>query len=358
MPTPRTPTPSAIPGPSRAGRPPPEFHIFVEPPLVSIVIPTKDRIALLRETIGSVCAQTHRHWEAIVVDDGSTGQATQHVELPSVDARIVSVRRADHRPESGAQVCRNVGTVLARGEFVLYLDSDDLLAPDCLRRRVAALLEHPELDFVVGQCTQFGHSPKDDDPLWAEWNPGQDDLDAFLGLGKIPWQTTGPLWRKAALARVGPWDESLVHAGHDHELHVRALCRGLAYAKLPGTDYHWRRPRGDSLSSLEGFKAHHARGSMIAAFRAILTAVVGNGKMTPVRRSALRREAVKLAVLCRLHGGAADTAAEAIRAARGQGLLLAWEAREILLALACWRLRLAGRIPAMAYLNRRHRFAA
>lgn len=330
---------------------------LVAHPTVSVVIPTRDRAALLRETLDSLVAQSHPHWEALVVDDGSTGQAGQSAPLPAIDPRIVPVARHSHQAAGGAQVCRNVGLSLAHGDFVLFLDSDDLLAPDCLRRRVAALHTEPDLDFVVGQCTQFDGSPRADDPPWAEWKPEQDDLDAFLGLGPIPWQTSGPLWRRSSLDRVGPWDESLVHAGHDHEFHVRALCRGLRYRKLPGTDYHWRRPRADSLSSLEGFKAHHARGSMIAAFRAILAAVAGSGNLTPARRIALRREAVKLAVLCRLHGGAPATAAEAIQAARRQALFAALEAREILLALACWRVRLGNRIPAMAYLSRRHRIA-
>lgn len=324
-------------------------------PLVSVVVPTKNRLDYLRETLASLVAQTHSCWEAIVVDDGSTdGTAASLRHDWKHDPRIQPIFRPDHRPEGGAQVCRNLGLSHARGDFVLFLDSDDLLSPDCLARRCAVLATDPTLDFVVGQCTQFDDAPSAGDPLWARWEPGQDDLDAFLGVGQIPWQTSGPLWRRQALARVGPWDERLVHAGHDHEFHVRALCRGLRHTKLTNVDYHWRRPRRDSLSSLDGFKQHHARGSMIDAYLAILASVATPSLLTARRAVLLRREAVKLAVHCRLNGGSVANAFRSVDAAGHAGLLSAANRAEIRLALVLWPLRLGGRIPSMAWLHRRY----
>lgn len=324
-------------------------------PTVSVVIPTLNRLSFLKETIESLHRQTFRDWEAVVVDDGSTdGSWEWLVGEARQDARVRAIRRMEKRPEAqGAQVCRNVGWSDARSHYLLFLDSDDMLSSKCLAGRVTALDRNPGLDFVVGQCEHFTRRPGDcPDEIWSKWDDGQDDLDAFLGTG-IPWQTSGPLWRWRALDAIGPWDESLVHVGHDHEFHVRALCRGLKYLKLPGIDYYWRHVREDSLSALESFKRHHADGGMILAFTKIIATVSLAGQWTAQRRETQRQEAINLATRCRLWGGTLRTASRAIKAARGQGLLSWPEQMEITAALAGW-FRVADKIPSMAYLNRRY----
>lgn len=321
---------------------------------VSVIVPTKDRLSYLKETLASVQAQRHQNWEALVVDDGSTDGTPDFLRsAATTDPRIRPVARAEHRAIGGAQVCRNVGLSQARGTFALFLDSDDLLGPECLSRRLECLHAQPELKFVVGQCQLFNHTANDCAERWADWPAGQDDLDAFVGLGRIPWQTSGPLWRRSFLNAVGPWDEELVHAGHDHEFHVRALCLGAAHTKIDGVDYYWRRPRPDSLSSQEAFQRRHAAGDMILAFRKMLAVVDSTGRMTPARRLALRREAIRLATLCRLNQGAFTTARAAISTAGEARLLSLHERIEIGLALRLWPLRLGSKIPSMAYLNRR-----
>lgn len=220
--------------------------------LVSVVVPTHNRLSLLSGTVRSVQAQTHAHWELLIVDDGSSDGTEQWVlSQQQDDPRIRLIERDTHRANAhGAQVCRNLGLQMAHGEAVLFLDSDDLLAPDCLRRRLALLDAEPSIDAVVGQGLHFHDNPGDlgSDNIWGHWSPGENDLDRFLA-NAILWQTSGPLlFRRSALDRVGPWDESLQHVGHDHEFHVRALCRDVSIHKLPGVNYYWRVPHLDSLS--------------------------------------------------------------------------------------------------------------
>src|SRR5947208_2324953 len=133
-------------------------------PLISIIIPTRDRADLLRETLDSVLAQTFETWEAVVIDDHSTDQTPQYLrEMSAEDARI---RFFSLNDKSGAPAARNLGIAEARGELVIFLDSDDLLAPHCLERRIEFIAARPELDFAVFPCQLFLNQPGDIELLW------------------------------------------------------------------------------------------------------------------------------------------------------------------------------------------------
>jgi len=320
--------------------------------VVSIIIPTKNRLTLLKETLASVKSQTFPNWEALVVDDGSNDGTTEWVEARGrCDPRIQLINRAVVRPQAGgAQVCRNVGSQTAAGLYLLFLDSDDLLAPNCVAGRIKVLNERPDLDFVVGQCGEFLAKPGDTPDVWC-WQEGVDDLDAFLS-NRIPWQTSGPLWRRGALGRVGWWDEELVHMGHDYEFHIRALCRQLKYAKLSSIDYFWRKPRPDALSSFESFKTHYASGAMLLAYLHVVDVICSAGADTQLRKQLLVNEAIRLGMFCRLFGGDFQTAISGIHAMRARGWLGACRAMEISMALRCW-FTMYGRVPAMSWLSRR-----
>lgn len=101
--------------------------------LVSIVIPAHNAEPWIAETLASVAAQTYDAIEAIVVDDGSTDRTAHMAER--FGATVVSTRGA------GPGGARNAGMVSARGEFLQFLDADDLLAPRKIARQVAALQE-------------------------------------------------------------------------------------------------------------------------------------------------------------------------------------------------------------------------
>src|SRR3954468_22992204 len=107
-------------------------------PQVSVIIPVFNAAATVAETIESVLRQTFDDYEIIVVDDGSTDR-TAHV-LGRYQDRIQMIRR----PNGGISAARNSGVAVSRGEYLAFLDGDDLWVPDFLARTVAALEDDPD----------------------------------------------------------------------------------------------------------------------------------------------------------------------------------------------------------------------
>src|SRR5688500_16355713 len=103
--------------------------------LVSIVLPTRNRIELLPRAVASVQSQTYTHWELVVINDGSTDGTKEWLDgLDDVRIRVV------HREQGlGAASARNVGIGLAQGEFISFLDDDDYWLEGKLEEQVAAL---------------------------------------------------------------------------------------------------------------------------------------------------------------------------------------------------------------------------
>jgi glycosyltransferase involved in cell wall biosynthesis len=105
---------------------------------VSVIIPTYNRAALVQEAVASVLAQTWREFELIVVDDGSTDDTP---EALAPYASRISLRRRESR--GGVSAARNAGIAAARGEWLAFLDSDDLWLPEKLAHQMAYLSAHP-----------------------------------------------------------------------------------------------------------------------------------------------------------------------------------------------------------------------
>lgn len=205
-------------------------------PQISVITATKNRLNLLCQTMDSVQRQSYDAWEHIVVDDGSDDGTCEEVNRRMEgDSRIRYVRRIGGKV--GANVCRNIGISESSAEFIVFLDSDDLLAPDCLGRRVATMQRNLDLDFATFQAGVFVHTVGD---IRSEIDPQLtgDDLLRFLFF-ECPWIITGPVWRRASLLRLGPFDESLP-SWQDIELHIRAITAGFRYLRFPKVDHHVR----------------------------------------------------------------------------------------------------------------------
>lgn len=122
-------------------------------PLVSIVMPAYNAAAYIGEAVDSVLAQTWMNWELIVVDDGSTDGTSAYLD-GLADPRI----RVIHQVNQGVSVARNAALDVATGEFITFLDADDVLPPDSLHVRTDFLLLTPDIHLVSGQISLRGSS--------------------------------------------------------------------------------------------------------------------------------------------------------------------------------------------------------
>jgi cellulose synthase/poly-beta-1,6-N-acetylglucosamine synthase-like glycosyltransferase len=118
--------------------------------LVSVILPTYNRAVFLPDAFASVVAQDYLNWELIVVDDGSTDDTTE--VLSRLVAGVPQPVTVVHQDNTGSAGARNTGLERASGEYVAFLDSDDLWLPYHVSRCVHALARSPELDWVFGAC--------------------------------------------------------------------------------------------------------------------------------------------------------------------------------------------------------------
>ena len=253
----------------------------MSPPAVSLVIPTCGRRPLLEQTLASVRRQTSPDWEAIVVDDASPDDTAAWLAGQALlDARVRPLPAAG----TGANAARNQGLAAARGRYVVFLDSDDLLEPDCLRLRIATLDARPHVDGLVNAMRCFRERPGDTDLAWNTLTD-EDDLDRFLRMDG-PWQTTGATWRRSALDRAGLTWDPVVLSLQDLDFHARALVAGLRVAKVNAWDCQYRLPFHRDAITAKVRRPEHVR-SHVRVVHHLLDMPDGVRDATPDRRELL-----------------------------------------------------------------------
>ena len=241
-------------------------------PTVSVIIPLYNRLHLVQETLLSIQTQTYPHWEAVVVDDGSTDGSYERVQEIAVEDARIKLYKRDRVPK-GASICRNIGLQRALGEYIVFLDSDDLLAPTCLERRIAILDQYPAIDFAVFNILLFREALDDTKILW-NIDSEEDDLVRFLRIDAV-WQTTCPIYRKTSILKIGGFDEALPF-WQDFEFHIRAISRGLRYIKyLDAPPDCYNRRHGHVSISQQGFHTEAQQLKKISIYRHIVQQVKG-----------------------------------------------------------------------------------
>ena len=248
-------------GRHREGSYPSKFHQTVEvavaadrsrviaPPLVSVVIPTRDRWGMLRATLATVLAQRDVPLEVVVVDDGSS---TSPAHFPA-DRRISLLRQ---ERSLGVAEARNAGLAAARGPYVAFTDDDDLWAPDKLVSQLRAM------ERTGARWASCGAVVVDDE-LRIQDNQrasqGGDVADRILATNVVPGGGSGVLADTALLRQVGGFDAAF-HMVADWDLWIRlglaaplvAVDRPLLVYRMHAGGMSWRHDRTyDELRALE-----------------------------------------------------------------------------------------------------------
>ncbi len=184
-------------------------------PAAAVVIPTRNRLVLLREAVASVVRQSTNDWEALVVDDAGTDGTAEWLASPP-DPRVRLVRSERHVERSAA---RNLGLAQARAPAVLFLDDDDELLPEALADLAGLLRSHPSAAAAVGHvevATQHGVHRGPRPRFISERVPWR---EVIAGWRPLQGQA---LFRRDALLEIGGYSSGLTRS-EDVDLWLR-LC--------------------------------------------------------------------------------------------------------------------------------------
>lgn len=196
------------------------------PPTVSIIVPTHNRSAYLRQAVVSVFVQTRQDFEIIVVDDGSSDDTAYVIETMS-DPRLRYLPQAN----AGRSAARNRGLAAARGTYVAFLDDDDLYLLRKLETQVAFLKDHSDIE-LVASGTQIMNEQGIVTKLWQPWLE-QPELTLETCLYACPLHTCSVLFRRAVLTRLDHWFDPAMALAEDTDFFVRLLLAGVRMAWLP-----------------------------------------------------------------------------------------------------------------------------
>jgi glycosyltransferase involved in cell wall biosynthesis len=203
------------------------------------------------EALESCLSQSRVTCEIIVVDDGSRDGS--RAVLRGFESRGVRVIDQSNR---GASAARNAGLRAAGGEFIQFLDADDLLAPDKLARQTALFAARPEARLVAGPWARFTDAPADaaftPEANWRDLAPGE-FLRLFFETGAMM-HPAAWLARRELLDAAGPWDESL-SLNDDGEYFARVMLRAGRIDFCPDARSYYRSNLGGSLSGRKDAKA-------------------------------------------------------------------------------------------------------
>ena len=218
--------------------------------LVSIIIPTFNRADLIIETLNSIKEQTYKHWECLVVDDGSTDDSlTLLTEYQNLDERFKIFKRP-YNALKGANTCRNIGLENALGDYIVFFDSDDLMTPNHLELKIKAI-EDNACDYVITKTTFFNH-PKQNSILEKQYQYATKDINAYNYIShKINWQTPD-LCIESNLAKSISFNEKL-QSGQEYNYFSKLtlLSTNASFIKEIVTlrRYHDHSIRGDLRSN-------------------------------------------------------------------------------------------------------------
>lgn len=208
-------------------------------PLVSIIMPCFNHEEFVAETLDSVGAQTYSNWECIIVDDGSTDKSKEVcMNFVDNDKRY----KYFYQKNKGPAAARNFGLKLSKGDFIVFLDSDDLISNDKLERQIGVFFENPEIDIVYGDYICFSNEDRSKKWTYSRVELKDDIFKDFIqnwekGLS-IPIHCF--FYKRECLVRNGGFDEFFLNSNEDWDLHLKLSFSSAIFFYLKGTVAFYR----------------------------------------------------------------------------------------------------------------------
>lgn len=233
--------------------------------IVSIIIPTYNRAHLIGETLDSVIAQTYEDWECIVVDDGSNDNTEELINFYLLrDSRI----KFYHRPKNsvkGANACRNLGANLSAGEFLMWLDDDDLLHRDKIKHQLNIAIQHPNSIITCAWGRLHGKMSFSLKEL-SIYKDYKDPISLLVDYGNHEFLPAHCfLVPKVVYQKAGTWLESL-SINQDGEFFCRAILASKSVKFAKGTFVMYR---ADNVGKTSGLSSIEKARDLIESWKLI-----------------------------------------------------------------------------------------
>ncbi len=236
--------------------------------LVSVIIPTYNRADFLPHAIGSVWSQTYRPLEVLIIDDGSLDNTAEIIK--QIQARYNCndfLLRYFHQENKGGSAARNLGINKSHGEYIQFLDSDDLLAPQKIELQMR-MLQESGCDGAYGSWRlMYDYGMLRYGPMnQAEAAPSED----FMLRGYLSARWFLPphcyLFLRNVVLKTGPWDETLHHE-EDADYLIRMLIKGSRFLYVPYSHVYYRRHARSNVSSPQVHDSSLFQRNIMARFK-------------------------------------------------------------------------------------------
>ncbi|MDF2159400.1 glycosyltransferase family A protein [Algoriphagus sp. CAU 1675] len=232
--------------------------------LVSIIIPVYNKAEFIRETLDSALAQTFPHIELVLVNDGSTDGSFDI--LQEYKEKFPAKIQLIDSPNQGVSAATNLGMQASNGEYIQFLDADDLLSPDKISTQVNLFKGKRKASIATCSYVGFRDSINNYDRVsygaFSSFESGLDLLLQFWNFQEMM-AISSYLTPRELIEKAGPWDESL-SINQDGEFFMRVLLHAKEVIYDPDSLVYYRTPGPSNVSQQKSEQAFH---SLLASYQ-------------------------------------------------------------------------------------------
>jgi teichuronic acid biosynthesis glycosyltransferase TuaG len=222
--------------------------------MVSVIMPAYNVEQYIQQSIQTVINQTYKNWELIIINDGSTDNTALIAEQYStLDARIRLINQSNGKQASA----RNAGIEIVKGEYIAFLDSDDLWEPNKLEKQITYLTNYPEIDLVYTNGWVFDYDNLNELKPYFQMPLGICSSKKMYQLeykhNYIP--ILSVLVKKSIVDRVGLQEERLQFAGcEDWDYWIRMARNGATFYGMKEKLFYYRRHNSNMSANITKMK--------------------------------------------------------------------------------------------------------
>lgn len=230
--------------------------------LVSVVIPIYNSQQYIEQTLLSVFNQTYQNYEVIIVDDGSTDKSLELINSLSIEKNNIKII---NQKNSGPAAARNKGVQKATGEWIAFLDADDLWLPNKLELQINNIENNPTIDLIYCGCISFSENIETKHPIWMKgFTSGKEMLISLFSSCGIT--NSSVMVKREIITKAGLFNEAEIQRGtEDYSMWLNlanlncnfySMENYLVKYRLHPMGIHYNRPKmlKGTIAALHAFK--------------------------------------------------------------------------------------------------------